>query len=101
MLDLTRQLVTQVSASAFLLAFPAAWIHGLSNVFVGGRREPEAAYVVLLLAGVVAFAVLEFSYFALLAAAHRLSEVSLVYPVARGVAPVLVLLGAIHFVGSG
>jgi drug/metabolite transporter (DMT)-like permease len=109
-------------ASAFLLAFAAAWIHGTSNVFLGRRREPEAAFAVMLVAGVVAFApiaalswdvdaaavpyiaasaALELGYFAFLAAAYRASEVSLVYPVARGIAPVLVLLGAVVFLHHG
>lgn len=107
---------------AFLLAFAAAWIHGASNVFIGRRREPEAAYAVMLVAGVVVFApvaalsfhvqasalpymaasaALEFGYFAFLAAAYRISDVSLVYPVARGTAPVLVLLGAVVLLGRG
>ena len=42
-------------ASAFLLAFAAAWIHGSSNVFLGRRKEPEAAFAVMLVVGVVAF----------------------------------------------
>jgi drug/metabolite transporter (DMT)-like permease len=44
-----------------------------------------------------ASAVLELAYFALLAAAYRRAELSLVYPLARGLAPVFVLLGAIAF----
>jgi drug/metabolite transporter (DMT)-like permease len=111
-----------VPVEAFFLAFAAAWIHGSSNVYVGGRREPEAAYAVMLVVGVVAFAplalltwrvgsgaipyiaasaLLELGYFAFLAAAYRVSAVSLVYPVARGGAPILVLLGAVLFVGRG
>ena len=109
-------------ASAFLLAFAAAWIHGSSNVFLGRRREPEAAFAVMLVVGVVAFGpatvftwhvhasaipyiaasgACELGYFAFLAAAYRVSEVSLVYPVARGTAPVLVLLGTVVFLGRG
>jgi drug/metabolite transporter (DMT)-like permease len=111
-----------VPLDAFLLAFAAAWAHGASNVFLGARREPDAAIAVALLVGVVAFApvaaltwrvdsgvvpyvaasaALELGYFAFLAAAYRASEVSLVYPVARGSAPVLVLLGALVFLGRG
>jgi drug/metabolite transporter (DMT)-like permease len=44
-------------------------------------------------------AALELAYFALLAGAYRRSEVSLVYPVARGSAPVLVLLGTVAVLG--
>lgn len=105
---------------AFLLAFAAAWIHGASNVFLGRREEPDAAIALMLVVGVVAFApvaaltwrvessalpylaasaLLELGYFAFLAAAYRASEVSLVYPVARGTAPILVLLGALVFLG--
>ncbi len=109
-------------ADAFLLAFAAAWIHAASNVFLGRRREPEAAIAMMLLIGVAAFApvaaltwrvsgeavpyiaasaLIELGYFAFLAAAYRASEVSLVYPVARGAAPVLVLLGAVVFLRHG
>ncbi len=109
-------------ASAFLLAFTAAWIHGISNVFVGRRQEPEAAFAFMLVVGVVAFApiaaatwdieagaipyiassaALELGYFAFLAAGYRASEVSLVYPVARGAAPILVLGGAVLFLDRG
>jgi len=110
----------RVPLDAFLLAFAAAWVHGTSNVFLGRRREPDAAIAVALIVGVVAFAplaaltwrvddgavpyiavsaALELGYFAFLAAAYRASEVSLVYPVARGTAPVLVLLGAVVVLG--
>ena len=43
---------------------------------------------------IVASVVLELAYFFLLTTAYRSSDVSLVYPIARGVAPVLVLIGA-------
>ena len=107
---------------AFLLAFAAAWLHGSGNVFLGRRPEPEAAYAVMMVAGVVAFApvaalawrveasavpyiaasaVCELAYFSFLAGGYRVSQVSLVYPVARGTAPVLVLLGAVVFLGRG
>jgi len=43
---------------------------------------------------------LESAYFALLATAYRRSELSLVYPVARGLAPVLVLLFAAVVLGA-
>jgi drug/metabolite transporter (DMT)-like permease len=109
-------------ASAFLLAFAAAWIHGVSNVFVGRRAEPEAAFAFMLVVGVIAFApvavltwdvdasaipyiaasaALELGYFAFLAAGYRISDVSLVYPVARGIAPILVLVGAVVVLGHG
>jgi drug/metabolite transporter (DMT)-like permease len=109
-----------VSGTAFLLAFTAAWLHAGGNVFLGRRNEPEAAVALMLLIGVVAFApvaaltwrvdvdaipyivasaVFELGYFAFLAAAYRAADVGLVYPVARGSAPVLVLLGAVVIIG--
>ena len=111
-----------MSAEPFLLAFAAAWIHGASNVFLGQQKEPEAAVAMMLAVGVLAFvpvtvfdwhvhaaaipfivasALLELGYFAFLAAAYRISEVSLVYPVARGAAPVLVLVIAVAVLGHG
>jgi drug/metabolite transporter (DMT)-like permease len=109
-----------VSGTAFLLAFTAAWLHAGGNVFLGRRREPEAAVALMLLVGVVAFApvaavtwrvegeavpyiagsaLLELGYFAFLAAAYRAADVGLVYPIARGSAPVLALAGAVLIMG--
>jgi drug/metabolite transporter (DMT)-like permease len=109
-----------VSGTAFALAFTAAWLHAGGNVFLGRRSEPEAAVALMLLIGVVAFApvaaltwrveaeavpyivasaLLELGYFAFLAAAYRAADVGLVYPVARGSAPVLALLGAVVVMG--
>ena len=110
-----------MSTTAFLLAFTAAWLHAGGNVFLGRRREPEAAVALMLLIGVIAFApvaaltwrvdtdavpyivasaILELGYFAFLAAAYRAADVGLVYPVARGSAPVLALLGAVVILGN-
>lgn len=44
--------------------------------------------------------VLEVGYVALLGAAYRRAELSVVYPLARGLAPVLVLLGTVAFTGA-
>ena len=105
-----------MSAAALGLALGAAFLHAFWNVFLGRSKDIEAAtavvlvFSVLLFAPVAAFAghvtsaaapwiaassVLELVYFALLAAAYRRSEVSLVYPVARGLAPVAVLVIAV------
>lgn len=110
-----------MSGAAFVLAFSAAWLHAGGNVFLGRRREPEAAVALMLLIGVVAFApaaaltwrvsaaaipyivasaALELGYFAFLAAAYRAADVGLVYPIARGSAPVLALLGAVVLLGD-
>ena len=109
-----------MSGTAFLLAFTAAWLHAGGTVFLGRRREPEAAVALMLLVGVVAFApvaaftwrieaeavpyvvasaLLELAYFAFLAAAYRAADVGLVYPIARGSAPVLALAGAVVIMG--
>ena len=109
-----------MSGTAFLLAFTAAWLHAGGNVFLGRRAEPEAAVALMLLIGVAAFAplaaltwrveaaaipyiaasaLLELGYFAFLAAAYRAADVGLVYPVARGSAPVLALVGAVLVMG--
>ena len=109
-----------MSGTAFLLAFTAAWLHAGGNVFLGRRREPEAAVALMLLVGVVAFApvaaftwrieaeavpyvvasaLLELAYFAFLAAAYRAADVGLVYPIARGSAPVRALAGAVVIMG--
>jgi drug/metabolite transporter (DMT)-like permease len=50
---------------------------------------------------VAASSALEVGYFALLAAAYRRAELSVVYPLARGLAPVFVLVGAVAVTGAG
>jgi drug/metabolite transporter (DMT)-like permease len=49
---------------------------------------------------IAASSVLELAYFALLAAAYARAELSLVYPLARGLAPVLVLAAAVTVTGA-
>jgi drug/metabolite transporter (DMT)-like permease len=101
-----------VPASALALALGAAFLHALWNLLVAREKDTEAATAVGLLSAVAALvlpaaftwrvegaavpylvgsAALELAYFALLAAAYRRYELSLVYPVARGLAPVLAL----------
>jgi drug/metabolite transporter (DMT)-like permease len=48
----------------------------------------------------IASSALELAYFALLAFAYTHGELSVVYPLARGLAPVLVLAGAVAFTGA-
>jgi drug/metabolite transporter (DMT)-like permease len=102
-----------VPASAFALALGAAFLHATWNVLLAGARDSEAATAVATLAGVAllapvavatggvetaalpfaaASAALHVAYLALLARAYQGGEVSVVYPVSRGVAPVLVLV---------
>lgn len=49
----------------------------------------------------IAGSLLQLLYFALLAFAYTHAELSVVYPVARGLAPVLVLVGAVVVTGAG
>ena len=107
--------------SAFLLALAAAFVHALWNLLLARARDPEAPAAVALLTAVVVFApvlafaweleaeawpyiaassVLELVYFALLGAAYRRADVSVVYPLARGVAPVLVLVVGVVALGA-
>ena len=99
---------------ALALAFAAAVLHAGWNVFLRGSEDVEARTAVVLGLSVLLFApvaaatwsvswavapyvaasaAFEGVYFALLVAAYRRRELSVVYPVARGSAPVLVLLG--------
>jgi drug/metabolite transporter (DMT)-like permease len=110
-----------VPATALVLALAAAFIHALWNLLLARARDPEAATAVALLVSIVAFApvaaftwdadfdvwpftigtgALQLAYFVLLAAAYRRSSLSLVYPVARGVAPVLVLVVGVAVLGK-
>jgi drug/metabolite transporter (DMT)-like permease len=105
-----------VSGGALGLALGAAFLHALWNVLLAGSRDSVAATGALLLFGVVllapaallvgggvssealpfvaASAALELAYFVLLARAYRGGELGVVYPVARGSAPVVVLVVA-------
>jgi drug/metabolite transporter (DMT)-like permease len=110
-----------VPLSAFLLALAAAFVHALWNLLIARARDPEAATAVVVVVAVVAFApvaaltweveqaawpyiaassVSHLVYFSLLAAAYRRAELSLVYPLARGLAPVLVLVVAVAALGA-
>ena len=97
------------------MALGAAVLHAGWNVLLARSRDVRAATTVALVVGVVVFApfavagwrveaaaipwivasaLLELVYYFLLTAAYSRSDLSLVYPIARGVAPVLVLVGA-------
>ena len=109
-------------ASAFALALGAAFLHALWNLLLAKERDPEPATAIAICASVLVFApvaavfwdvdsqvwpylvatsALQLAYFALLASAYRYAELSFVYPVARGLAPVLVLLVGVAFLGVG
>ncbi len=103
--------------SAVALALGAAFLHAGWNVLLAGSRDTRASTAGLLIWGVAllsvpalltggvsadavpyiaASTVFELCYFVLLARAYDGGEVSVVYPIARGSAPVVVLVfGAI------
>ena len=102
-----------MNGDALALALAAAMLHALWNLLLARERDTQAATAVALVVLVVVLvlpaalrwradgaavpyvlgsAALELTYVALLAAAYRRFELSLVYPVARGLAPVLALL---------
>ena len=104
-------------AAALGLALAAAILHATWNLLIVRARDTQAATGIALIASVVLFlpvavivwdvqraaipyilvsGLLELAYIALLAAAYARGPLSIVYPVARGTAPVLVLvLGAL------
>jgi len=105
---------------ALALALAAAFVHASWNLLLARARDPEAAAAVALVVAEVVFApvavlawdvdsgvwpflvasgLLQLAYFALLATAYRRAPVSVVYPVARGVAPVLVLVVGVLVLG--
>jgi drug/metabolite transporter (DMT)-like permease len=110
-----------VSSAALGLTLASAFVHAAWNLALARARDAEAAMAVVLvlalgvwalpaalLGGVsaaaapyiAASAVLELAYFALLAAAYRRAELSVVYPVARGAAPVLLVVAAAAGLGG-
>jgi uncharacterized membrane protein len=101
-----------VPLSAVALALGAAFLHAGWNVLLAGSRDTRSTTAGLLLFGtlllapaavvtggvstsalpyIAASAILELCYFLLLARAYDSGEVSVVYPIARGSAPVVVL----------
>jgi drug/metabolite transporter (DMT)-like permease len=109
-----------VPPEALGLALAAAFVHAGWNVLIARGEDVEAAAAAALPIGVLAFtplavalwrveaeavpfllgsAALELAYIALLAAAYRRAEVSFVYPLTRGTAPVLVLLIGVVVLG--
>jgi len=105
-----------VPAAALALALAAAALHAGWNILIARAGDPEGAGAAAVLIGVAAFAPVaaltwrvewaavpyigasataELAYFALLAAAYGRYDLSVVYPIARGAAPVLVLVVAV------
>jgi uncharacterized membrane protein len=100
-------------ASALALTLAAALAHALWNLVLARERDPQAATAVALVAAAIVFApvaillwdvdarvwpfiavtsALQLLYFVLLATAYHRADLSFVYPIARGLAPVVVLV---------
>jgi drug/metabolite transporter (DMT)-like permease len=111
-----------VAASALALALAAAVLHAVWNLLLARARDVQAAtattfaIAVALYAPIAAVrwdvdreaipymavsAVFELTYLALLATAYGRAELSVVYPIARGLAPVLVLAVGVTVLGVG
>jgi drug/metabolite transporter (DMT)-like permease len=109
-----------VPTEALLLALAAAVVHAGWNVLLRGSEDVEARTALMLGLSVIVFApvaaatwsvswavapyvaasaTLQGVYFTLLVVAYRRRELSVVYPIARGSAPLLVLLGTAVVLG--
>jgi drug/metabolite transporter (DMT)-like permease len=111
-----------VPTVALAFALTAAFLHAFWNLLIARAKDPEAASAVALLIALLAYApvaaltwrmdskalpylavtgFLQLGYIIFLAAAYRRAELSVVYPIARGTAPVLVLLVGVLALGVG
>ena len=107
--------------SALLLALAAAAVHATWNLLLSGEEDTHSASAVALVVGTVVFApvalinwrlesaavpyvagssALELAYLALLATGYSVAAMSFIYPIARGSAPVLVLVAGAIAVGA-
>ncbi|HWI75317.1 MAG TPA: EamA family transporter [Baekduia sp.] len=110
-----------MTTAALALALGAAVLHATWNLILARADDPRAATAAALAVALVAFApaaalagsvtpqawryivpsaALEAAYYLLLSAAYRRGALSAVYPVARGAAPVLILVAGIAGVGG-
>jgi drug/metabolite transporter (DMT)-like permease len=108
--------------SALLITLAAAVVHAGWNLLLADAEDPRAAAAVAVALGavllapfaaltwrassavipyIVASSALEVLYLAFLATGYALAEMSLVYPIARGSAPVFVLLIGVIALGAG
>ena len=111
-----------MSGLALGLALGSAFLHAFWNLVLAGTRDIQAATAVALGVGLLAFApvaaltwraepqvwpylavtsLLQLTYFAFLTAAYARADLSFVYPIARGGAPVLVLVASVVLLGTG
>ena len=109
-----------MSAAALALVLASAAVHALWNTLLADAEDSHASAAVSLLAGAALFApvaaltwevdgaalpfiaasaAMELAYFGLLATAYTRADLTFVYPVARGSAPVIVLLVSVVALG--
>jgi drug/metabolite transporter (DMT)-like permease len=110
-----------VSTAALILVLSSAALHAAWNALVATARDTHVTTAAALVAGALVFAVpaaltwdvdgaawpyiaasaaLELAYFAFLAAVYGRADYTFAYPIARGVAPVLVLAISVAFLGA-
>ncbi len=110
-----------LSAAAVAIVLASAGLHALWNGLMAEARDTHAVTAVALVAAAVVFApvaaltwdvdaaaapyiaasaAIELAYFAVLAAAYARADLSFVYPIARGAAPVIVLAVSVAFLGA-
>jgi drug/metabolite transporter (DMT)-like permease len=106
---------------AIAFALTAALLHATWNLLLARSDDTDAALAVAMVAGslvilplallrwhiepeavpfVAVSIVLELVYYWLLARAYRQADLSLVYPIARGLAPIFVLAGSVLILGQ-
>ena len=111
-----------MSSVALALALGSAFLHAFWNLVLAGTRDIQAATAVALAIGLLAFApvaalawrvdpqvwpylvvtsLLQLTYFVFLTAAYARADLSFVYPIARGGAPVLVLVASVLVLRTG
>ena len=110
-----------MSITIFAIVMFAAFLHAFWNAVVKGAQDktivlglialghvvPGIAMVVFspspavsAIPYIIASTVIHWVYYYLLNVAYRVGDLSMVYPIARGLAPVLIALGAQFFVGE-
>jgi drug/metabolite transporter (DMT)-like permease len=108
--------------AALMFALGAAGLHAFWNLLLARADDSETATAVAFVIAILVFApvatltwrldgrawpflavtsVLQFVYFVVLAWAYRRADLSVVYPVARGVAPLVVLVVGVAALGAG
>ncbi len=111
----------RLNAGIFLLVLFAAFLHAFWNAIVKGAADKAVMLGFIALGHVVpgivliaisdpvtaatipyiiASTVIHWAYYILLNTAYRVGDLSVVYPIARGLAPILIALGAQFWVGE-